>query len=479
MSVTSIEPLGIVEPNPLRVVARSSQPIAYGTPRSSASSARTADPFPAPSSRRSGAQPQAALPVELFERIIEELAVEPDVEDSRTRRALLACALVCKEFHAKSRAVFCKHIAIMRWDRIPGFRALLEANPDFRNLVESIYLSGRTTRDDPSPKRPSGALASFPLYFAGKFPRLRKLHICCMNPKWLYEVHPLFYPVLGQFTSVTMLYMRDVTFSSASHFAALIDSLPNLEWFSCADLRWLRHDQQSLRLPRRTYEKLSKLSLRTSLMSVENTRMLHEFFAAPEHGSGIQRLKVGFLEMHDIQHLGVGRLLHTAGQSLRDLHLSLRAAIDQENGDAAATATPLSLGANTKIQTLTLQIHAFYKEAYDCSWLAPLLESQGSFGQLREVNIHMKLGASTNILSAFLAGISRDDCSRIDRSFTQPHTRKLKHIAWHIYDYTEASVHEAVIFNQMTGLFPRLHARELLRVYYMRAPGPGPEEDEE
>ncbi|EPT01787.1 hypothetical protein FOMPIDRAFT_1096592, partial [Fomitopsis schrenkii] len=189
-------------------------------------------------------EPKHIVPVEICERIIEELVVEPDVEDPQKRRALLACALVCKAFYTFSRAAFCKHVSIMRWDLFAGFKALMTAHPDLRDHVESVYLSGRATRDDARPLRASGSLIPFAFYFERKLPRLRRLHICCMNPRWFYTVHPAFTQALGQFTSVTELYMRDVTFSSVDHFARLLDSLPNLEWMHCADLRWLQHRPQ-------------------------------------------------------------------------------------------------------------------------------------------------------------------------------------------------------------------------------------------
>ncbi|KAH9925331.1 uncharacterized protein B0H18DRAFT_384496 [Fomitopsis serialis] len=260
------------------------------------------------------AKASTSLPVEVCERIIEQLATEPDVEDIPTRKALLACALVSKAFYTMSRAVFCRHIAIMRWDLLQGFVKLLKGKPALLGLVESVYLSGRATRDDLRPPRASGALATFPLIFAQKLPRLHKLHICCMNPLWFYHLQSYFYDALRRFTSVTVLYLRDVTFTSANHFARLLDSLPHLEWFTCADLRWIHHGQPILQLPRRTDIKLNRLSLQTSLMSPENTRTLLEFFASSDRAAGLQRLKIGRLELSNIEHLRVGQLLHAAGR---------------------------------------------------------------------------------------------------------------------------------------------------------------------
>ncbi|TFY68069.1 hypothetical protein EVJ58_g1247 [Rhodofomes roseus] len=406
-----------------------------------------------------------SLPVEICENVIEQLASEPDVEDIRKRRALLACALVCKAFYTMSRAVFCRHLAIMRWDLLQGFVKLLESNPTLLPLVESVYLSGRATRDELRPPRASGPLAAFPLIFARKLPRLRKLHICCMNPSWFYTVKPeLFYSALGQFTSVTTLYMRDVTFSSANHFAKFLDSLPNLEWLTCSHLRWVRHDQEPIH-PHRVIAKPVRVSLKTSLMSLEDTQTLIEFFANPDldRAAGIDALSIGRMELRNLQHLGVKQLLHATGLSLRYLKLCLGTVVDTEENadDFAGAAAFMSLKDNRNLQIFTLKIHAFYKDTYHCSWLAPLLSECSD--QLREANIHMKIGASTDILTAFLVGINSKQCTDIDDILTQPHMSRLKHVAWHIFDYTGHPVHEELLHDKFVALFPKLHSRGLLR----------------
>lgn len=69
---------------------------------------------------------------------------------------------------------------------------------------------------------------------------------------------------------------------------------------------------------------------------------------------------------------------------------------------------------------------------------------------------------STDILSAFLAGITCEDCARIDRFFAQPNMRKLEHVAWHIFDYHP--VRRAVdVGYPLAKLFPKLTRRRRLR----------------
>ena len=281
--------------------------------------------------------------MEICERIIEELVVQPDVEDPQKRRALLACALVCKVFYTFSRVAFCRHVNIMRWDLFSGFKALMDAHPDLRDHVESVYLSGRETRDDTRPPRASGSLIPFTFYFERRLPHLRRLHICCMNPRWFHGMPAVFTHALGRFTSVTELYMRDVTFSSVDHFSRLLDSLPNLEWMHCADLRWVQHRRPMFYPPasREKAYKLRSLNLETSNMIVENMRKLHEFLTTDDRSIGIQQLKVGRLELSDIVQIPLREVLFTISLSLHHLHLSISAAVNSPAQELASKWTLL------------------------------------------------------------------------------------------------------------------------------------------
>ncbi|KZT67548.1 hypothetical protein DAEQUDRAFT_713332 [Daedalea quercina L-15889] len=176
------------------------------------------------------------------------------------RPTLVACASVCKAWHVRS----LRHLLVQVWlssrRQIVSLSNLLRQHRDIQTGIRHVAVHGL------EPDRPNNLTTrnlhyfdTFVLMLARQLPNITSLSlldghwkVACMvakNTKYL-ALH----------TTLTHLRLRNVTFTTASHFASLLSALPNLVYINCEDVT-CRQKQLISQLPQSAHTNLREVLL--------------------------------------------------------------------------------------------------------------------------------------------------------------------------------------------------------------------------
>ncbi|EJF57279.1 hypothetical protein DICSQDRAFT_32800, partial [Dichomitus squalens LYAD-421 SS1] len=164
-------------------------------------------------------------PVEVCENIIDMLYSFPIMDRVENARTLHRCALVCRAWRVRSQRNLFYSVVLHNIEALQKFSAVLDNGPHLCEYVHQLTLMGRTLHTTASP------LSLLPIALHGKLPKLQEVTI---NRSLQYlPLHPRFALYFSAFTTVSGLYIFDLTFGHFNDFARMINSLPALRRLVC------------------------------------------------------------------------------------------------------------------------------------------------------------------------------------------------------------------------------------------------------
>ncbi|KZT06098.1 uncharacterized protein LAESUDRAFT_197606 [Laetiporus sulphureus 93-53] len=374
--------------------------------------------------------PQARLPPEICERIIDHIGWILN-ED---RSALLNCALVCRGWYAKSRAIFFTYPQLRTPKQAVACVTSLKQIPLLATRVQSLQIGSYS---DPQTVVTGPELASILLLLAGKLPKLKSLSLPHVSFEHCSMRHLAFWS-LHEFSHIVHLYLRNVTLPSASPFVQVICSFPHLQFLSCYNLCWSK-PRSMAPLPERHRMPLTTVtSLHYDLSCLED----------------IRHVLLGLLDQAILQELRLEPavseaalsftqdMLNMAGTRLEHAAIPLKAP-EEDTGDNFQ-----SLLSNVNLQGLFLAISS--SEVNDIaqfvrSVLPPLISTISSKG---------------------LEGIRLDIvCSQIDELLAEGHFTKLQDVSIEFEDALLDGSQHVAFCTEICARFPKLNDKNMLIEY--------------
>lgn len=174
------------------------------------------------------------LPVEVWEHVIDELSIH--------LTTLWSCALVCKAWQARSRFHLISKVTLRNKQQVYRLSRLLDEHPALQTRVQTVRLRPDTLSG------PMTHFMSFASMLAKKLPAVTSLWL--FHSKWMPNtaqnntfIH------LSNFSSLSALSLRGVTFASPLILARLICSFPNLSSLQLVEISISNRAFDSLQLP--------------------------------------------------------------------------------------------------------------------------------------------------------------------------------------------------------------------------------------
>ncbi|TBU27030.1 hypothetical protein BD311DRAFT_407432 [Dichomitus squalens] len=187
------------------------------------------------------------FPVEVCENIIDMLYSFPIMDRVENARTLHRCALVCRAWRVRSQRNLFYSVVLHNIEALQKFSAVLDNGPHLCEYVHQLTLMGRTLHTTASP------LSLLPIALHGKLPKLQEVTINRVreDEDWYpsasesesakslqyLPLHPRFALYFSAFTTVSGLYIFDLTFGHFNDFARMINSLPALRRLVCNGVR--------------------------------------------------------------------------------------------------------------------------------------------------------------------------------------------------------------------------------------------------
>ena len=188
------------------------------------------------------------FPVEVCENIIDMLYSSTLLRDQiEHTRALRSCALVCRAWRTRSQRNLFYFVILHGTEAIRRLAVVLDNGPHLCHYVREVILVGRTLHST------TNSLSLFPVALQGKLPRLSDFTVAHVlededwyprmsesHPTKLLEhlpLHPRFPLFLSAFTTVTRLFVFDVTFRHFNDFLGMLSALHALQVLICVGLR--------------------------------------------------------------------------------------------------------------------------------------------------------------------------------------------------------------------------------------------------
>lgn len=258
-------------------------------------------PASAPQTRMT---PFPELPLDVYDLIID--LVWPD------RDTLLACALTCRAWHARSRANLFYRVELYNLAQLSHYSAQLAADARVGYALRELYVTPYHSQ--------SQLLGAFPFELAAagrRLPALTRLRVDIRRDFYPY-IHPDFYPALASFAGVTTLELWRVQFPTLGDFAALVCALPGLRSLACWQVDWVRktYDAGALR-DRKQCLRLHSLELRDMDWSEAFADWLFMAVTVQDLRT-VSMLGVATKDVEYIEHL-----LEAAGSSVRCLDIGI------------------------------------------------------------------------------------------------------------------------------------------------------------
>ena len=185
------------------------------------------------------------LPIEVCENIIDMLYSQRWADQVDHVHALHSCALVSRDWRIRSQRNLFYSIVLHSTEALYKLAAVLDNGPHLCGYIHEVTLIGRTLHTTASP------LSLFPVVLYRKLPRLNQIsvnHVPAgeewyprtseLAPAKLVEHLPLLprFPLfLSAFSTVTKLFIANVTFRHFNDFLGMVHVIPSLQHLLCAN----------------------------------------------------------------------------------------------------------------------------------------------------------------------------------------------------------------------------------------------------
>ncbi|TBU37319.1 hypothetical protein BD309DRAFT_1064087 [Dichomitus squalens] len=317
------------------------------------------------------------FPVEVFENIIDMLYSLFLVDRVENTRALHRCALVCRAWRVRSQRNLFYSVVLHDLEALKKFSAVLDNAPHLCEYVYEVTLTGRTLHTTASP------LSLLPIALRGKLPKLQEVIIIRVreDEDWYpraselesakslqyLPLHPRFSLYFSAFTTVSRLYIMDITFGHFNDFARMITSLPALQLLECTRVRCVALGPLPFSMRSRADE-------------------IHA--PARPFAPNLQELRLWSVDIHCVQ-----RLVSACGPRLRELAVSMPLFHDAEMvlpGDPTAEHTvgvDLSLCSTLERLDILLRLELI-TEGQSLDKLKAMLDSWDSEVPRRRIYLH-------------------------------------------------------------------------------------------
>ena len=255
-------------------------------------------PTPAPS-RRMAQLPE--LPLDVYELIID--FVWPD------RDALLACALTCRAWYARSRSNLFYRVELYNLAQLSQYSTRLAADARVGHALRELYVTPYHAQ--------SQLLGEFPFVLAGQLPAVSRLRIDIRRDFYPY-IAPDFHSALARFSSVTTLELWRVQFPTLGDFSALVCALPGLRSLALWMVDWVKktYDEGALR-ERKQCLRLHSLELR----DMEWSEAFADWLFMAVTVRDLRNVSVMGVATKDVEY--IEHLLEAAGSSVRCLDIGI------------------------------------------------------------------------------------------------------------------------------------------------------------
>ncbi|PCH36814.1 hypothetical protein WOLCODRAFT_157505 [Wolfiporia cocos MD-104 SS10] len=416
-----------------------------------------------PSSRR-----PLQLPTEVCKRII-------DWQWDNTPM-LRRCALVCKAWTPRCRYWMQRHVFL--WDRssVQGHVRRARAQSHLLRQARSVAMVGGANANV---RGPIPHLGTFAMMGAGKLPLVWRLDI--LRAMWKpRDFHPLTFVHLSAFSSLTALWLLDVTFPKVRKFGRLVCALPSLVHLRCNNVLFTSMSPcASLAITRCPPSvRLTDLVIfsddKTS-SNVEANKVLIEHLCTAGVVADLQRFEFSAWESSNSNYLDVYQesiheLLKQCSWSLHSMKLLLGLnpskdvqidAISDTIGTSIICPPPAAL------ETVALEATNFEEVGY--SWMFRVLESN-ALKKLREVSIVMNEAeysenAEEN-LQRTVSALRKDLCPHLDELFSNKEYEKLHHVDFMFLTHPDQVIPDATRWSTLLKAeMPKLDEQGVLRTH--------------
>ncbi|KAH9925099.1 uncharacterized protein B0H18DRAFT_1009809 [Fomitopsis serialis] len=291
----------------------------------------------------------AIFPTEVFERIIDY--VWPD----QTRRTLMACMFVCRAWFPRARVNLIYEIILRHPRQLRLFAQLVGKRPALRPLIHILHIW-------PSRADDCKVMGTFPLMLAHHLPNLRSLSmrgLTTVRPIARYpQSHHLTFPILREFSFLTILMIGPVHFTSMTTFARLVGSFTSLTILVCQGITWGNAERSPS-----AYKPIARLKLRSiSIGYMKWTEQLADMLLAIIDPTSLHTLNLRPNYQWYVEH--AEGLLEAIGPSLQHLVIG-------EGATVEAKYSGSYLAYNTSITKLWMTSHPNYEsEVATCNLLS-------------------------------------------------------------------------------------------------------------
>jgi len=417
------------------------------------------------------------FPIEVFELIIDCFS---DAWIADNRSALLACALTCKAWLPRCRLNLVQTVELSEPRVIYGFLRLLRARPFLATFVKRIGLTGHwDTR-----KKSTQHVAVFPLMLARKLTALDHLYVSYCSIR-ATVIDPAFHWSLSEFTSITVLTLFTVEFSSVLQFARLISAIPSLNSLRCWDVEWPRTGLSLYSLPPQAFPAPNLQILRLELstlhapvdMDVADPSIiavmkdLVGFIEFNGRGATLEDIQIGntfsksWLFVADLEASGISQLLRLSGTHLRILRLVLTAGELLDEVAKKVIEADLNLAHNTNLELLEVFIPDIDEEL-QFGWLSTFL-SQIESHKIKHVAIFLEsFRSDLDILDKVSSLFSQALCSHIEDTFMHRKFDCLENIIVNVDGHSKAeegSEEASKWKTEFRSRLPKLSGREIFK----------------
>ncbi|RDX49083.1 hypothetical protein OH76DRAFT_1403985 [Lentinus brumalis] len=284
------------------------------------------------------------LPIEVCERVIEEVYDKDYRFVSTSLATLSSCALVCRAWRPRAQRVLFQYVLLRDKDALYRFAELLDASPELGTYVHTLELRGHL-------HVPYSPAVLFLTALRGRLTNLVELYMHgfedakkAANPLPEAEkelpflpIHRYFPSLLTSISHIRRLDLVDVRFPSFGDFARFLSALPNLKKLFCYLVSWAVLGLEPVCMAKRSCHD----SRKTFLPNLEE------------------------LMCYDMDEQGRQRLLSALGPSLRTLWIKV------PNNPPAVRIEHARSGVKQEVPSLALNLRSLPCLNLLCCSLAP------------------------------------------------------------------------------------------------------------
>ncbi|CCL98819.1 uncharacterized protein FIBRA_00824 [Fibroporia radiculosa] len=377
------------------------------------------------------------LPTEVWEQVIDWMPIV-----SWYRRDLISCALTCRAWLPRSRIYLYRKVTLRNARHLRAFVQLLKAEVGLNPCVEELHLEYPLSSGHP-PTRDFLGL-SFPLMLARKLTMIKLLRLSYSGGTWAFRPPvPEFWVAMGEFKSVTTLYLGKLRFPTWTTFGQLVSSLPNLSVLICENITSPLDKYTPQAFVPGSPVKLKHIALQ----QIDITNNVVGSLLACTPVSGVERLVIDTIHVEQVEHLA--KLLDAAGGSLLHLEISVSRGTQKKPLEVAIEDHRFVMS-NTSLQSVR------FRRWDDGGWIAMLLSHLNS----RTISTVTIVFNSYEISDWLLDQL---DCNRLDEALSQSKYAELQSLVFE-YDWSLAAGRVRYLEMELQRRLPRAFKREILVV---------------